>query len=114
MMKVLLEEKGENANVLMSPITIHMLMSMVYLGSPDNSTTFKQLAKALYLESGGQEKMEKYRQILDHYDNITSDESVTKLRLAGTMLLKDDFTIKDTFKSLMNKYFSASSQSFST
>jgi len=112
MMKVLLEEKGENENVLMSPITIHMLMSMVYVGSPDESNTHKQLAKALYMESGLQEKMETYRNILDHYDMINSAENVTKSRLAATMLLKDDFPVDDNFISFINKYLSASIQSF--
>jgi len=114
MMKVLMEEKGDDENVLMSPITIHLLMSMLYLGSPDKSSTFKQLAKGLHLKSGEQEKLEKYRNIMDHYDKISSDKTSNILRLAGTMFLKDGFTLKDDFKSFMKKYFSASSQSFKT
>lgn len=119
LMKVLLEEKGDNENVLLSPITVHLLMSMLYIGSPEESKTFKQLAKALHLKSWqkGQLKLKIYREIIDHYDDISSDKSMHSiLRLAGKMLLRDGFTgnIMGDFKNLMHSYFAAKSQKFKT
>jgi len=115
LMKVLLEEAEENENLLMSPITIHKLMSMLYIGSPKESTTFKQLDKALHLTSD-QRELKAYRKIVDQYAAISNQKrgGSTTLRLAGTMIMKDGFTVKDDFKGHMKKYFSATTKIFST
>jgi len=113
LMKVLLEEAEENENLLMSPITIHKLMSMLYIGSPKESTTFKQLDKALHLDPRA---LKAYRKIVDQYDAISNQKrsGSTTLRLAGTMIMKDGFTVKEDFKGHMKKYFSATTKIFST
>merc|ERR1712212_1333968 len=98
----------------MSPMVIHMLMGMIYIGSPKGSDTFKQLDQALHLKSSPK-LLETYRMIKGQYDEISDGKNSTStLKVAGTMLLRDGFTVKDDFSDLMENYFSASSQKFST
>jgi len=114
LIRVVLEEKGDDENVLMSPLTIHMLMSMIHLGSPENSGTYKQLVKALHLGSGGQDKMEIYRNILDHYEKISNNKtSGSTLTLTGNIFVKEGLAAKEEYTNLLEKYFSAKFQMFS-
>ena len=57
-----------------------------------------------------------YRKIADQYDAISNQKrsGSTTLRLAGTMIMKDGFTVKEDFKGHMKKYFSATTKIFST
>jgi len=96
--------------LLISPITIHKLMSMLYVGSPEGSETFKQLSKALYLTSGPA-----YKEITDEYDAISKNKNTgSTLKLAGTMIIKDMFTVKEQFKRLIKNSFSATTKIFKT
>jgi len=114
LMKVLLEETKADENLVISPITIHKVMSMITVGSPLVSKTFKQLEKALHLPSGPR-KLKAYKKIVDQYDAISNKKREgTTLRLAATMLVNNGFTVKEDFKGHMKKFFSATTQTFNT
>jgi len=114
LIRVLLEEKGEEENVIISPITIHKVLSMLYIGSPEDSNTFRQLSDALDLSSGPG-KLDTYRNIIKYYDQIGMDKNEnTILSLAGTMMMKDGFKVKNDYSQLMKSYFAAKSKIFKT
>jgi len=108
------KEDNKNENIIMSPITIHMLMTMLYFGSPETSDTFKQLEHALHLNgSQGQSHASAYSRILKNYKKFyPREEGKTSLRLASTIVTSDGFTVKENYKTLLKQSFETESQKF--
>ena len=93
-----------NQNVVLSPLSIHMAMSILYFGA--EGTSRQQLENALGLE-GVSEKdhLEKAKMILDKYQYL-NDENIT-LNIANAMYVAKDFEVKSEFKDLMENQFDA-------
>ena len=93
-----------NQNVILSPLSIHMAMSILYFGA--EGTSRLQLENALGLE-GVSEKahLEKAKMILDKYQYL-NDENIT-LNIANAMYVAKDLEVKSEFKDLMENQFDA-------
>jgi len=107
--------KGQaSENVIISPLTVHMLLSMLYLGSPSTSQTSSQLKKGLSL--GGKDKdLKSYSHLADTYDRVSDNKtSQSTLRIANAMFVKKGVTVKPDYKSLAKNYYSASVNEFSS
>lgn len=98
LMSAILKKKGGDENVVMNAHTIHQLMTMLYFGSPDDSDTSKQLAKALHFGPGKnvgealQLLGKKYKQ-----HKKQEEEKGTVLKLATRIFVKDSVTVKKGF-----------------
>ena len=102
----------ENGNIFYSPLGLHMPLFQVYLGAPKNSTTSKELAGLLDLNT------EQDVGYLDSYQRAlaTQEAQLSRLhqgsvvRIANKLYVADDLPIKPQFKDLTSKYFKSSIQ----
>ena len=104
--KIYLEEIkfSPDQNIVISPLSIHMAMSMLYYGAAGNSST--QLENALGL-NGVQKTahLEEVKSILDKYDDL--DDNNTILNVANALFLSNDLQVKSEFKELVEEQFDA-------
>ena len=86
-------------NVVLSPLSIHLAMSMLYQGAAGNSS--KQLGQALGLE-GVQQKdyLESLRLVLEQYKKDTNHET-TALEIANGIFVSQEFEVNPEYKDLL-------------
>merc|ERR1711892_1211051 len=95
-------------NIVISPLSIHMAMSMLYYGLKGRSR--KQLRDALGLENIKKRlHIEEIAAILNDYEELDND-NIT-LNVANGMYVAKDFAVKPEFKSLIQTQFDAEVQS---
>jgi len=100
--------QGEDGNIFYSPLSIHMLLSQVYLGSPTNSSTNKELAVLLELNQ------EDTTGLLNSYQQARNSQESSKLtnrnvvKIANKIYMADDFSIKKGFTSSIEHNFKTS------
>jgi len=105
--------KEEAGNVIISPLTVHMLLSMLYLGSGGNTSS--QMKKGLKLNGSSDEKLQSYAHLADTYDRVSDNKtSGSTLRIANAMFVKKGVPIKPDYQSLVKSYYSASVKEFSS
>ena len=97
-----LGENG-NGNLVYSPYSIHTAMTMVLIGSPGNSTTYTELAKALGIQESSVIG-HNYRNLYDNYKNL--DKNV-QIELAYKTYVDEGFVIKPTYKEYLKEFFKA-------
>jgi len=99
-------------NVIISPLTVHMLLSMLYLGSPRTSNTSSQIKKGLSL--GARDKdLSSYSHLAETYDRVSDNRtSGSTLRIANAMFVKQGVTINPSYQELAKNYYSASVNEF--
>merc|ERR1712038_666531 len=108
MSKLLVDEENEVKNVVFSPFSVHVALSMLYYASPKDSDTHRQIAGALGLQvSESSRYLFNYLKLLHYYDQIRTRHNA-QVKLANRILIKDDFTVKPDFLTvLMGFYLSA-------
>jgi len=86
-------------NVVLSPLSIHLAMAMLYQGAAGNSS--KQLGKALGLD-GVQQKyyLESLRLVMEHYKKDTNHETTT-LEIANGIFVSQEFEVNPEYKDLL-------------
>lgn len=101
----LMEKLAENndGNIVFSPFSLHTALSMVLIGSPNYSDTYKELANALY---GGPEiKAEyilNYLKLLNFYS--TQDLDV-KIKVANRAFAAEGLKIKANYTEYLRNFF---------
>jgi serpin B len=97
------EKEGESANVIISPLSIHLAMSLLYNGAKGASKD--QLAKALWMgkatDSAG---LEESRHLLTSYSKL-KNKVETKIELANVIFVDKIFDIKTDYESTLNHSF---------
>jgi len=114
LMGQLVKSEGDDRNVVISPLTVHMLLSMVYLGAGKN--TMSQLKKGLELDwsnANNDDSLEGFRSMSGDYDRVSSDtRSGTQIRLANAMFVKDGLPVKHGYEGSLKNFIGASVQTF--
>jgi len=95
--------ENENGNLVYSPYSIHTAMTMVLIGSPGNSTTYTELARALGIQESTIIGLN-YRNLYDNYKNL--DKNVL-IELAYKAYVDEGFVIKQTYKDHLKQFFRA-------
>jgi len=98
-------EKQENpsTNVIISPLSIHLAMSLLYNGARGNSKD--QLAKVLGLVNVSDATVqEESRNLLTSYSELRTNLT-TNIELANVIFADNTTDIKDTYESILNKSF---------
>ena len=98
-------EKQENpsTNVIISPLSIHLAMSLLYNGARGNSKD--QLAKVLGLVNVSDATVqEESRHLLTSYSELKTNLT-TNIELANVIFADNTTDIKDTYESILKKSF---------
>ena len=91
-------------NVVMSPLSIHLAMSMLLYGAAGNSS--KQLEKALGLEGVQKENhLKEVLMILEKYKTL--DNENTTLNVANALFVSNEFEVEPEFEELVENQFEA-------
>ena len=114
LMGELVKSEGDDKNVVISPLTVHMLLSMVYLGAGKN--TMSQLKKGLELDwsnANNDDSLEGFRNMSEDYDKVSNDtHSGTQIRIANAMFVKDGLPVKHGYEGSLKNFIGASVQTF--
>lgn len=106
LMETLAEDN--DGNILFSPFSLHTALSMVLIGSPNYSDTYKELANALY--GGSEIKAEyilNYLKLLNFYS--TQDLDV-KIKVANRAFAAEGLKIKANYTDYLRTYFHSTLQ----
>ena len=95
--------ENENGNLVYSPYSIHTAMTMVLIGTPGNSTTYTELAKALGITESTVIGLN-YRNLYDTYKNL--DKNI-QIELAYKAYVDEGFVIKPTYQDHLKQFFKA-------
>ena len=95
--------ENENGNLVYSPYSIHTAMTMVLIGTPGNSTTYTELAKALGITESTVIGLN-YRNLYDAYKNL--DKNI-QIELAYKAYVDEGFVIKPTYQDHLKQFFKA-------
>ena len=98
-------EKQENpsTNVIISPLSIHLAMSLLYNGARGNSKD--QLAKVLGLVNVSDATVqEESRNLLTSYSELKTNLT-TNIELANVIFADNTADIKDNYESILNESF---------
>merc|ERR1711944_197495 len=107
------KEKYNDKNIIVSPFSIHTALSMLFYGSPKNSTTNNELAQLLNLntDEGFDTKtyLFNFLKLLKFY-NDARDLYDAEVEIANKIFLQEGFVIKDHFKTLLEAFYLTSTQ----
>lgn len=95
--------ENENGNLVYSPYSIHTAMTMVLIGTPGNSTTYTELAKALGITESTVIGLN-YKNLYDTYKNL--DKNI-QIELAYKAYVDEGFVIKPTYQDYLKQFFKA-------
>jgi len=104
--KTLTTEDNRLKNVVISPFSIHLCLSMLYYASPRNSSTHKQMSAALGLTDVGLQSSQyllNYAEALQYYSRVSQSQNAT-VRLANKIFIKEGSTIKPKYQQVMQFY----------
>lgn len=94
-------EKGQNKNLFISPLSLHMLLGMVLNGA--NGQTAQEIQKTLKLNAQTlTEVNQTYQNLLANLPGV--DPQVT-LNLANSVWYRNTFTVETAFKNLLKDFF---------
>ena len=107
------KEKYNNRNIIVSPFSIHTALSMLFYGSPKNTTTNEELAQLLNLNtdegSDNQNYLFNYLYLLKFYNDARQIYDA-EVEIANKIFLQDGFAIKEHFKTLLEAFYLTSTQ----
>ena len=112
--KVITEDPSyNNANIIVSPLSIHSALSMLYYGSPLKTPTHSELTKTLNLDL---EPVKKFRNgkyhfldLFRYYEN-SGKEFNSVVNLANNVYLQDGFETKERYRNILRQFFLASAE----
>jgi len=109
-----LAERGENdnKNIIVSPFSIHTAMSMLFFGSPKNSTTNEELSDVLNLSNEGDESHKylfNYLYLLKFYNDARQIYDA-EVEIANKIFLQEGFLPKEDFKTTLEAFYLTSTQ----
>jgi len=107
------KEDYNDKNIIVSPFSIHTALSMLFYGSPKNSTTNDELAQLLNLStdegSKNQNYLFNYLYLLKFYNDARQLYDA-EVEIANKIFLQEGFDIKEHFKTLLEAFYLTSTQ----
>jgi len=107
------KEEYNDENIIVSPFSIHTALSMLFYGSPKNSTTNDELAQLLNLStdegSQNQNYLFNYLYLLKFYNDARRIYNA-EVEIANKIFLQNGFDIKEHFKTLLEAFYLTSTQ----
>merc|ERR1712012_1115874 len=107
------KEEYNDENIIVSPFSIHTALSMLFYGSPKNSTTNDELAQLLNLStdegSENQNYLFNYLYLLKFYNDARRIYNA-EVEIANKIFLQNGFDIKEHFKTLLEAFYLTSTQ----
>jgi serpin B len=104
--------ENDNKNMIVSPLSIHIAMSMLYFGSPKNSTTNEELANVLNLSNESDKSdnyLFNYLYLLKFYNDARRIYDA-EVEIANKIFLQDGFLPKRHFKTILEAFYLTSTQ----
>merc|ERR1712106_327710 len=102
------DQENKSNNVIISPLSIHLAMSLLYNGAKGDSKV--QLANVLGLVNVSDHTVqEEARNLLISYSTLKSNLT-TNIELANVIFADDTTDVKDSYESILNKSFLTSTQ----
>jgi len=106
--KIVAEDNSRSQNVVVSPFSIHLALSMLYYASPTDSVTHQQLSEGLGLNIQDStldtsRYLYNYAQALLYYKS-TSERYNATVSLANRIFLKEGSSIKQDYGEVMKLY----------
>ncbi|KAH8340361.1 hypothetical protein KR074_005642, partial [Drosophila pseudoananassae] len=98
----ILAKEDADKNIISSPLSLEIVMAMVYMGSKGN--TAKELQTALKLPGDRKEVARKYR---DFFTNLHGREKVAILELANRIYVNDRMSLVPEFNKIVADSFKA-------
>jgi len=114
MARLLDDVDNEVKNVVFSPFSVHVALSMLFYASPANSRTHRQIADALGLVSAtgdSRQYLFNYLKLLHYYDQIRTRHNA-EVKMANRILIKNDFTVKPDFLTVLMGFYLSSVDTF--
>jgi len=101
-----------DANIVISPFSIHTALTMTMYGAPADSNTYKQLSKVLY---GSQEsdsntlrtRLANYLNVLNFYENVDQDINI---KLGNKAFAYEALSLKADYVDFLTTYFKSGLQ----
>merc|ERR1711944_298940 len=107
------KEEYNDENIIVSPFSIHTALSMLFYGSPKNSSTNDELAQLLNLStdegSENQNYLFNYLYLLKFYNDARRIYNA-EVEIANKIFLQNGFDIKEHFKTLLEAFYLTSTQ----
>ena len=107
------KEEYNDKNIIVSPFSIHTALSMLFYGSPKNSSTNDELAQLLNLStdegSENQNYLFNYLYLLKFYNDARRIYNA-EVEIANKIFLQNGFDIKEHFKTLLEAFYLTSTQ----
>merc|ERR1711892_212952 len=102
------DQENKSNNVIISPLSIHLAMSLLYNGAKGDSKV--QLANVLGLVNVSDHTVqEEARNLLISYSNLKRNLT-TNIELANVIFADDTTDVKDSYESILNNSFLTSTQ----
>merc|ERR1712123_13547 len=102
------DQENKSNNVIISPLSIHLAMSLLYNGAKGDSKV--QLANVLGLVNVSDHTVqEEARNLLISYSTLKSNLT-TNIELANVIFADDTTDVKDSYEQILNKSFLTSTQ----
>ena len=103
------KSKGDESNLVFSPLSIHVALSMLASGATDNSSTQMELFNVLGNWSNIYELQTHYQDLIQgynkhNYDRYSRQSKALDLANRVWMTKEEKANVKDTYKDLMKTY----------
>jgi len=94
-------------NVVLSPFSIHLCLSMLFYASPRGSTTHAQLSEALGLTDVDLQSstyLVNYAEALQYYSRVSQSSPNSTVRLANRIFVREGSSVKPNYQTVMKFY----------
>ena len=103
---------SELGNIFYSPLSLHLLLSQIYFGSPKGSRTNSELASLLHLSTEKSNDdtnyLSNYKQAIGSILQVQQqDQKSSTIRMANRMYSAQGTTLKKNFQDILENYFSS-------
>ena len=105
----LLHELYEGNNIVLSPLGVQMALGMTLNGA--NGSTAAEIVKALNYGTGNEKDINEYCKLL--LEQLPQVDKSVKLKFANAVVSDIDFSLKDTFRNTLKRYYYAPAESYS-
>jgi len=96
---VKLAQSSADGNFVFSPLSLHSALSLLYLGTRDNSTTQQQLGAAMGIVNNPQILKQSYQQVVESYKEQHS------FLYGNHIWIGNGFTLKPDYQDLVSRQF---------
>jgi serine protease inhibitor len=99
-----LSEKNDG-NIIFSPFSLHTALSMVLIGAPNGTRTFKELGTALSIElEHSEDYLYNYLRLLQYYETLQGN-SDTKIKFANKAFADDSLKPKANYLTILELFY---------